>query len=237
MSKPKKGKIVMIVAIGLMCFILMTIMFMQFKIVNQTDITSIETMRKSELTTELASWKQKYEETNAKFEETQDTLNDYRNSEKSSTESQKLLNEELDKINLILGKTDVEGQGVTITIKDVTEEAATDVSSIKADDLLTIVNALKLAGAEAISVNDQRIVNTSDIVYINNSFIKVNQQRILSPYVIKATGNSAYLESALIGNGGYADELKQLGHDISIQKENRIKINKYEGELDTKYMN
>ncbi len=237
MSKPKKGKIVMIVAIGLMCFILMTIMFMQFKIVNQTDITSIETMRKSELTTELASWKQKYEETNAKFEETQDTLNDYRNSEKSSTESQKLLNEELDKINLILGKTDVEGQGVTITIKDVTEEAATDVSSIKADDLLTIVNALKLAGAEAISVNDQRIVNTSDIVYINNSFIKVNQQRILSPYVIKAIGNSAYLESALIGNGGYADELKQLGHDISIQKENRIKINKYEGELDTKYMN
>ena len=227
----------MIVAIGLMCFILMTIMFMQFKIVNQTDITSIETMRKSELTTELASWKQKYEETNAKFEETQDTLNDYRNSEKSSTESQKLLNEELDKINLILGKTDVEGQGVTITIKDVTEEAATDVSSIKADDLLTIVNALKLAGAEAISVNDQRIVNTSDIVYINNSFIKVNQQRILSPYVIKAIGNSAYLESALIGNGGYADELKQLGHDISIQKENRIKINKYEGELDTKYMN
>ena len=63
MEKIKKGKIVMTVTIGIACFVLMTVMFMQFKIVNQTDITSIENMRKADLTTELASWKQKYDET------------------------------------------------------------------------------------------------------------------------------------------------------------------------------
>ena len=73
--KIQKEKVIMIIIIGLLCFVLMAVMFMQFKIVNETDITSIETMRKSELTTELASWKQKYEETNSKYEETQAKLN------------------------------------------------------------------------------------------------------------------------------------------------------------------
>ena len=234
--KTKKGKIIMIVTIGLLCFVLMAVMFMQFKLVNETDITSIETMRKSELTTELASWKQKYEETNDKYEETENKLKEYRSSQQSSEESQKLLEDELAQINMILGKTNVEGEGIIITLKDVTEEKATDVSKIKADDLLTIVNSLKLAGAEAISINDQRIINTTDIVYINDSFIKVNQQRILAPYVIKAIGNQTYMESALVGSGGYIDELKQLGHEVSIEKNNKVTINKYEDEIEVKYM-
>ena len=235
--KIQKDKIIMIIIIGLLCFVLMAVMFMQFKVVNETDITSIETMRKSELTTELASWKQKYEEANSKYEETQAKLNEYKNSQQSSEESTQLLEDELQQINMILGKTNVEGEGIIITIKDATEEKATDVSKIKADDLLTIVNALKLAGAEAISINDQRIINTTDIVYINDSFIKVNQQRILAPYVIKAIGNQSHMESGLVGSGGYIDELKQLGHETSIEKSSRITIEAYEGDMTTKYMN
>lgn len=102
-----------------------------------------------------------------------------------------------------------------------------------------IVNALKLAGAEAIEINGERIINMSDIVTIDstsNSFIKVNGQRILAPYVIKAIGNPTYLESALLGNGGHVDELKKWGHDVSINKLNRVKINKYKDEIKTKYM-
>ena len=45
-------------------------MFMQFKVVNETDITSIETMRESELQTELADWKSKYEEVSQQYDET-----------------------------------------------------------------------------------------------------------------------------------------------------------------------
>ena len=134
---------------------------------------------------------------------------------------------------MTLGKTDVEGQGIEIIIRETGNE---EVPRISADDLLLIVNALKLAGAEAISINDARIINMSDIVDINNSFIKVNGQRIVAPYVIKAIGNQTYLESGLIGNGGYVDELKKIGHDISIEKINKVKITKYNGEIKTKYI-
>lgn len=65
----KKGKITMTITIGIACFALVMVMTMQFKIVNETDITSIENMRETELRTELANWKQKYEETNTQYEE------------------------------------------------------------------------------------------------------------------------------------------------------------------------
>ena len=51
----KKGKITVIITMIIVCFALTLVMSMQFKIVNQTDITSIENMREAELRTELAN--------------------------------------------------------------------------------------------------------------------------------------------------------------------------------------
>ena len=233
----RKGKITMIITIGIACFALATVMTMQFKIVNETDITSIETMRKTELETELANWKSKYEETDAKYQETQEKINEYKEKEQSNIETEELVKEELNQVNTSLGLTDVEGPGIVVTLRDSDSE---EIRDIHADDILLIVNSLKVAGAEAISVNGKRIINMSDIVPIsyNNEteFIRVNQDRILSPYVIKAIGNESYLESSLIGNGGHVDKLEKLGHEVSIEKESNIKIDKYDNEIKLKYI-
>ena len=239
MKKPniKKGKITMTITIGIACFVLVLVMFMQFKIVNETDITSIENMRETELRTELANWKSRYDETNEQYEETQKMIEEYNQTKESNEETEKLVNEELATVNMNLGKTDVEGEGIEIVLRETDNE---EISQINADDLLVIVNALKLAGAEAISINDERIINMTDIVNINaNSddlFVRINGQRILAPYVIKAIGNQSYLESALIGNGGYVDQLRTIGHDVSIDKKDKITILKYNDEITTKYI-
>lgn len=232
----KRGKVTMAIAICIACFALVLVMFMQFKIVNQTDITAIENMREAELRTELANWKAKYEETETKYQETSEKIEEYQQTKQSNEETEELVNAELQQINMTLGKTNVEGEGIEIILRETEKE---DISKIKAGNLLTIVNALKSAGAEAISINDERIINMSDIVTINNTFndfIKVNGQRILAPYIIKAIGNQTYLESALLGNGGCIDELKKLGHDVSINKINRVKITQYNDEIKTKYI-
>jgi len=229
----KKGKITMAVAISIACFALVAVMSMQFKIINQTDIMEIENMRETELRTELANWKAKYEETQTKNEETRTKIQEYKETKQSNEETEKLINTELEQVNMTLGKTDVEGEGIEIIIRESENE---EISQINADDLLVIVNSLKLSGAEAISINEERIINMSDIVMINDTFIKVNGQRILAPYVIKAIGNQTYLESALLGNGGYVDELKKIGHNIAIEKENKIKIVKYKDEIKLKYI-
>ena len=55
----KKGKLTMTITIGIMCLILSTVIFVQFKTINQTDITSLENMREDELRTEISNFKQK----------------------------------------------------------------------------------------------------------------------------------------------------------------------------------
>lgn len=229
----KKGKITMTITIGIACFALALVMFMQFKIVNETDITSIEDMREAELRTELANWKSKYQETNQKYEEIAEKVEEYKENKQSNQETKKIIDKELEQINMNLGKTDVQGEGIEITLKNTEDE---EIRKISSDDLLLIVNSLKYAGAEAISINEERIINMSDIVDINRTFIKVNGQRMSEPYIIKAIGNQSYLESALIGNGGPVDEMKKIGQDVSIEKSNKIKIVKYSKDIKMKYI-
>ena len=155
-TKMKKGKITMIITVGIACFVLVLVMTMQFKIVNEADITSIENMRKTELSTELANWKTRYDEVNKQYEETTQMIEEYRNNKESNEQTNNLMDEELEQINITLGKTDVYGEGILITINETDDD---EIENITSDDLLLIVNALKLAGAEAISINDQRIIN------------------------------------------------------------------------------
>ena len=232
----KKGKITVTITIGIACLALSIVMFMQFKLVNETDITSIENMREEELRTESANWKEQYDEANEQYEQKSATLQEYKEKEESDAETENLVNAELANVNLILGKTDVEGEGITITLRDSSNDDG-DLLTITTDNLNTIINELKMAGAEAISVNEERIINMSDIAPINDkSLILINGQRVISPYVIKAIGDSTYLESTLVGKGGSIDELEKLGYDVAVEKSDKITINKYNKEIDSKYM-
>lgn len=230
----KKGKVTVVITLAIACFALTTVMFMQFKIVKETDITSIETMREEELRSELANWKQLYNEAEEQYKEKSGKLEEYREKQQSTEESTKLIEKELGQIDMYLGKTEVQGEGIIINIKDINNDE--EIPPISAEDLLVIVDYLKLAGAEAISINEQRIVNMSDIVYVNNSIIYVNQQRILAPYVIKAIGDAVTLESTLLGNGGYVETLKNLGFDVDIQRQNKVTIPQYNKEIGHKYI-
>lgn len=227
----KKGKTTVIITIAIACFVLAMVMCMQFKIVKETDITSIETMREEELRSELANWKKLYKEAEEQYNEKVEKLSEYEEKKQSTEESAKLVEKELNQTNMYLGKTDVEGQGIKITLNN------TNNDKISSEDLLVIVDYLKLAGAEAISINDERIINMSEIVTIGISIIFVNQQRILAPYEIKAIGNPTKLESTLLGNGGYIEELRNIGFDnISIEKQNKITIKAYNKDIGYKYM-
>ena len=77
MKQIKKGKITVTITVGIACLALATVMFMQFKMVNQTDINELEVMREDELRTELANWKAKYEEAENQYQEKTKKLEDW----------------------------------------------------------------------------------------------------------------------------------------------------------------
>ena len=99
------------------------------------------------------------------------------------------------------------------------------------------VNSLRYIKAEAISINGQRIINMTDIVDINNSYILVNSEKISSPYKIKAIGDQTYLESALsIKNAGFVDKYNKIGYTVEIEKKNDIVIPKYKKSMELNYI-
>ena len=238
--KVSKERIVMSITIGIACLALMLVMFMQFKVVKQTDITAIETMRESELRLELKNWNDKYDELNGRYEELTSKIEEYKNEKESDAKTYQLLETELEQLNESLGKTDVEGEGIVIQLTDKGGTQLSDdvqVDNITSTQLLTIINELFSAGADAISLNGHRITAMSAVYEIGTEFLKVNSDKITSPYVINAIGDSDYLKSAVSGKGGGVDQLKELGHETSVDTSKKIKIEKYDKDMTSKYIN
>lgn len=219
----KKDKNVMAVIIGIVCILLVAIMFAQFKTIEETDIAGIRNAREEELQTMIATLKTRYEETNEKLQETNQKIAEYTTMTQSTQETENLLSKELSQTNMLVGKTDVTGDGVVITLSDNQNK------QIEYTDLIKLVNELKLAGAEAISINDQRIVNMTDIVMVNDIML-INSERVISPYIIRAIGDQTYLSSALsLKNSGYIDKMTSSGKTASMTLEKNIKILAYSG--------
>lgn len=235
----RKGKIVMTITISIVCFLLVMVIFMQFKVVQETEETNISTMQEAELRQKLANWKTKYDETKQKYEEVLNTLESYKEESSSDSKTKETLEAELQNMELLLGMTDVEGEGaiITLTEKKQTElEEDEQIVSIKAEDLIYIVNYLKDAGSEAISINEERIVGSTDIVDVGDA-IKINSKYLrTNTFIIKAIGNSSYIESSIFGKGGYAEQLNTTGINAQIQRPNKVRIAKYEGEYNNKYI-
>lgn len=227
----KKGELTITITIGLVCLILTTVIFVQFKTINQTDITSLENMREDELRTEISNFKQKVTETQEQLKETNLKISEYEETINTDKQASEVLAKELEQQNNILGKNAVTGNGIVITLTD------TRAQKISPEDLRELLNGLKTAGAEAISINGQRIVYDSYVVDLGGTFISVNGERQVSPYIVKAIGNPTYLESELSKKQyGYIDTKLEEGKDIVLERQDNILIDAYKGNLDMEYV-
>jgi len=204
-----KGKVVMIISVACTALILSMVMFTQFKTVEETDITAIETMRETELRAELANWKQKYEEIESKIDERNQKISEYKAELENGANESNVLENEIKEAEGYLGYLRLKGEGIEIVLED-NEEI-----NIMYNDLLTLVNELNSAGAEAISINDERITSMSEITLVSDTFIFINAKKIAGPYTVRAIGDKKYLESALTIKGGYKDLLENEGKNIS----------------------
>lgn len=228
----KKRKITMTAIIGIMCLILTMLIYVQVKTISQTDISELETMRESELKTEITSLKTKYEETATKIKETNEKILEYEEAAIEGKEASILLQKELKETEDLLGKNSVTGEGIIIKMSNTAN------TRINTEDLLELVNLLKNAGAEAISINEQRIVYDSYIADINEkNLITVKGEYIVPPYTIKAIGNTMYLESAVSQKSyGYIDVKLAEGKQITLERATNITIPQHERSLEFEYV-
>ena len=195
------NKKVISLTIGAICFILVLAIVIQVKTIKNTNsIVNYTLSNNNDLRDDLLRWKEKYDSVNTEVTKAEKELEETRQLAIQNSPDSIKKERELNINNTALGLTDVSGQGVIVTLKDnqgVTNEnigITDDIRSYLVHDanLREIVRKLKISGAEAISINDERIVNDTSIICSGN-VIRVNDKKVSSPFEIKAIGSPELL--------------------------------------------
>lgn len=149
----------------------------------------------------------------------------------------KELYDELENIRMIAGLKDVKGKGISILLEDVPNPPVNEPGYnpenyiIHSSDVLLIVNELKKAGAQAISVNGERIIATSESLCVG-PFIRINGNKKEQPYIINAIGDQNKLFNAVNNLPRITDKLRgTYGFTIPIIRSDNILIPRYSGDL------
>jgi uncharacterized protein YlxW (UPF0749 family) len=170
---------------------------------------------------------------NAKLQEEHRTLLAELDTARKKVGTDPKLLAQLNQVQMLEGTQAVEGPGIQISIDDRGNKVLFPIST---DDLNRMINTLKFAGAEAISINGQRIVSTTAIVLSGSSTILVNQVPISRadgiPYEIDVIGNQDTLLDYF--SKLEAPTLKQNGVTVSITKKT-LRIPSFKGTYNFKY--
>ena len=210
---------------------------MQIRTVKESNSTVSNNYEENSLRAEVLKYKEKYDNKYKELEKAEKELEKQRQNATQNNSDLESKEEEIKQGNKILGLSGVTGPGVIVTLSDSKKDisSALDPSSLVVHDLdvLSVINELQNAGAEAISINDQRIVPTTGIICGGN-IIDINQEKVGAPFVIKAIGLPEQL-AALSRPGGYLETLKGYSIGVELKKSNNITIPKYSGTLTYNY--
>ncbi|MCI8485739.1 MAG: DUF881 domain-containing protein [Clostridia bacterium] len=222
-----KRKIAVILTI--MCLIIVSAILIQIRTIESINSPVLKIIANDNLRVEVLKWKDRYDKTTTNLEKIERKLEKVRQKATKNDESFKSKEQTIKKYNTILGLTDVNGEGVTINISTKQLDESTK------DYLDNIINELKNAGAESISINNQRLIWDS-VIFCDGNVIKVNLEKIESPFIIKAIGDTRLLYGALVRPGGYIELLNSNGIKAEVEKSTNIQIQKYNGLINLEHL-
>lgn len=176
-------------------------------------------------------------------EEIQETINKYKYDDKKQEKVLDTMKEQLNHYGMITGLTKVEGPGILLEINDGNINSETDTafetkSKIFHDnDMALVLNDLRKAGAEAISINNHRVIPNTGVI-CNWAFLGFNDDVTeYAPFYIYAIGDPDVLESALLDEGSYIRKLMFRELSVKIEKKDNIVMMQDNNANSTEYMN
>ena len=194
----------------------------------------------SDLKDELLKCQGEYESLYKELEDKEEKLEEVRLNAATKNEGDTQNEAEIKNNQILLGLTEVSGQGFVIELDENREVSGDEVLNINGylvheEDLLYIVNELFNSGADAVSINEQRIVSTTSILCDGN-IIRINGKMVGVPITIKAIGYPERMEFALTRPGGYLQAMADDGVKVVHWKSENITIPKYEGIYTYEYL-
>ncbi|MGE5484955.1 MAG: DUF881 domain-containing protein [Ignavibacteriales bacterium] len=221
------------IAIALVCVILGMMVSLQFK-VQQAMMANPVVQRSEDIARRL-------KDAEKQRDELQKEVADLRAKMAGMAEGRNViasLTDELHAAQMAAGLVAVEGPGITVFMDDSRRPAKPgedpNAYIIHDDDILSVVNELLAAGADAISINDQRVVANTEIRCVGPT-ISINGVRVAPPIIIKAIGDPQTLEAGLRTRGGIIDNLALWGIEVSVKREEKLEVPAFKGSTKFRY--
>lgn len=218
MAKKLKNK-----SVVLACLALGILISLQIRIINIENNGMSTFERGEQLLRQLKSLKAEEKSLNKEINNTKMEIASYKGDNESN------LKDEIEKYENLSGYTDIVGKGIEVKINPLDTVDKSDVTkeiTYNYDLLLSMVNKLNSAQAEAISINGQRILS-STYMEIKEDKLYVNNIEIKEPIVVQAIGNPDTLKSALKIKYGIIWEIEHYYNSkVEIKELDKLKINK-----------
>lgn len=112
-------------------------------------------------------------------------------------------------LRLLLGVVPAKGQGIRVTLMDAEYDPIVQNPNdyiVHESHIFKVINELKIAGAQGISINGQRIKENS-YIKCTGPVITVDDKTFPAPFVIEAIGEMDILHESLHLKGGVIDRL------------------------------
>lgn len=226
-------KILSRIAILLTFIVLGFIITLQFRNV-QEDYTFVSLKTISDLQAQINRETKEIENLKEFATSNRNRLQEYSDAIKTDGSIRDVLVNDLKNMKMISGFVDLEGPGIIVKLNDSERdlyegENPNDVV-VHEQDVVIIVNELKIAGAEAISINGQRIMYLSEIK-CSGPTITINDHIYGQPFIIKAIGDPATLDAAIKSPDSYSALVRSYGLTVESQTSPWVRISKYQGEI------
>lgn len=168
------------------------------------------------------------------MDELNDKIEKYEQGSKHNYEVFKEIDKELENNRVVLGTTKVKGEGIKITLND-SPQMENKNSIIHDADIVKVINELRNAGAEAIAVNDHRVIyNTYGLCAGSN--IDLNGIKIVAPFYITAIGNKNVIENYIETQENHIKALQRRNCYVEIETLSNLEIPGYNGIITSKYL-
>lgn len=135
-------------------------------------------------------------------------------------QAQRIANQNKETSGIISGRLPAQGKGVIVTIGKGTDK------DINASTMFTLIEELRNAGAEVISINDVRVVTSTSIWADEDGDLECDGIPLGTPYTVRAIGNPADLQNAVNIAGGVGSRLKVVyGARVTVKQSDNVEIN------------
>ncbi len=205
----------------------------------QSRISNLSADQQRRVTVSTLDVQEEYARLNREYEKTRDEVKklgeENTKLQKALSDDNKVssvLSDSIQELKAFAGLSEVVGPGIVVTLKDskTTDESVPDEARIIHDfDVLKVLNELRTAGAEAISVNNKRVGPNTTIRCVGPTML-LDGSRIASPVVIRAIGDTETMLGAMNLPGGPLDEVRDVDPAmVSVEPAKEMRLPQFTG--------